>query len=54
MFTVYREIFTENGIERYYFGNYSNRNRANEVALEEGCCVCEAERAEEFGIRNLP
>ena len=59
-YIVYTEIHTENGVERWYYGTWSNKDTANEVALELGGawptyhCVVEADRAEAFGIQNLP
>lgn len=60
MFITYTEIHGENGLERWFYGAYNTRERANEVALELGSeypvyrCVCEAAEAKELGIRNMP
>lgn len=55
MYIVFTEIFTEEGIERWYYGTYSH-DRANEVAWELGDFhgICPVEEAEEWGVLNLP
>lgn len=59
MWIVFTEIHNENGVERWYYGKWSDRDRANEVALELGGewpiyhCVCAEADAEKFGIQNL-
>lgn len=60
MFTVYTEIHENGTVERWYYGTYADRDRANEVALELGGewpvfhCVCPRDEAEAWGILNLP
>lgn len=59
-FMVITENYTENGIERWYYGTWQNRDRANEAALELGgewptChCVIPAAEAEAYEVKNLP
>ena len=45
-FIVVREIFTEEGIERWFYGAWNDRNTANEVALEVGGVTLHAEDVE--------
>ena len=61
-YIVYTEIFLDE-VERYFFGEYPDRNRANAVAEhlndikgddDKFYCVCSREVAEEMGVRNLP
>lgn len=60
MYIVYAEIHKDGKVERWYYGTWADRNRANEVALDlDGhwpiyYCVCKEEEAEELGIQNLP
>ena len=65
MYIIYTEIFPEDytkPVERWYYGTYSDRDQANEIAiaLNEGAgpriyrCVCDASEARKLGIRNLP
>lgn len=60
MWIVYTEIL--NGTpnpERWYYGRYSNVDKANEVAIELGNdsttyhCVCNEEMAEKLNIKNI-
>ena len=59
MYTVFTEIFTENGIERWFYGRYEHE-RANEVAYELGQnwtdrifhSICPTEEEAEWGILN--
>ena len=62
-YIVYTEIFNDLGVERYFFGEYPDRDRANAVAEHLNAirgdddtfyCVCSREVAEEMGVRNLP
>lgn len=54
-YIIYKELFTEEGFERYYYSATDDRNRANEMAMSiAGGCVCEASEAREFGIQYLP
>ena len=62
-YIVYTEIHnTAKGTtERWYYGCYATRERANAVALELGSsraegywhCVCREDEAESFGILNM-
>ena len=60
MYVVYTEIHENGSLERWYYGTYSSKNRANEVALELGGrwpvyhCVCPKDEAVDYGIQNLP
>ena len=62
MFIVYTEIHKNDGFERWFYGQYEDENRANEVAISLGHnpsegiyhCVCDASDAKAFGIQNLP
>ena len=60
MYVVYTEIHENGQVERWYYGTYDTSNRANEVALMLGGewpiyhCVCDADKAKDFGIQNLP
>lgn len=54
-YIIYKELFTEDGFDRYYYGASNDRNHANDVAMNvDGGCVCEASEAREFGIQYLP
>lgn len=59
-YIVYTEHHFDEKVERWYYGTYENRDRANEVALELGYaypwyhCVCGLEEAFELGVQNLP
>lgn len=59
MWVVYTEIHTEKGVERWYYGKYNNRDRANEVALELKSSypifhrVCPFGQVEELKIKNI-
>jgi len=59
MYIVYTQIHND-GVQRWYYGTYADRDRANEVALELGGsypvyhCVCSIEEAETLGIQNMP
>lgn len=61
MFMVITEDFScDNAITRWYYGTFTDRNRANEVAMELGNdypffhAVIPAEDAESWGVLNLP
>lgn len=61
MFVVYTEIFHENNnVERWFYGRYPSRNRANEVAMMLGReypifhCVVPEEEAIALGVKNMP
>ena len=60
-YVVYTKIHKEDSsIEKWYYGVYSDSNRANEVALELGAeypvyhCVCKEDEVKKQGILNLP
>lgn len=62
-YIVYTEVHNwDNGtVERWYYGCWADRDKANEVALELGCdraegiwhCVCREDEAEGLGIHNM-
>lgn len=60
MWVVYTEIHENENIDRWYYGTYKDRDRANEVALELGNeypiyhCVVSLEDSIKFNIKNLP
>ena len=63
-YIVYTETFNDEGFNRYFFGEYPDRDRANSVAEhlndikgddnDTFYCVCSREVAEEMGVMNLP
>lgn len=60
-YIVFTEIHYKDGyIERWYFGRFNNRDKANEIAIELGNqypifhSVCAESDAEDFDIHNLP
>ena len=62
MYIIYTEIRHDGSVQRWYYGTYADRDRANEIALEMNehsesnirRCVCEESKAESFGIMNMP
>lgn len=65
MWVVYTEIHEDGDhllpgeVERWYYGRWADRDKANEVAIELGNewptyhCVCAEEDAEKLGIQNM-
>jgi len=57
---VYTEIHKNGKMERWYYGVYSDHNRANDVAYELGHgdgiwhCVCDEADVHELNIKNVP
>lgn len=62
MWDVYTEIHKDGKCERWFYGRYESRERANEVALDLGVsyvertwhCVCKSEDSASMGVKNLP
>lgn len=60
MYIVYSEIHKDGKVERWYYGTWADRDRANEVAIDlDGHWpiyygVCREDEAEELGVQNLP
>lgn len=60
MYIVYTEIHKDGKVERWYYGTWADRDRANEVAMDlDGewpiyYSVCREDEAEELGVQNLP
>ena len=60
MYIVYSEIHKDGKVERWYYGTWADRDRANEVAMDlDGHWpiyydVCREDEAEELGVQNLP
>lgn len=62
MFVVYTELFENGERERWFYGCYGSRERANDVAYELGQnwetkvfhSICSLEEAVEYGIKNMP
>ncbi len=61
-YIIYREIFEDGNMERWFYSYNSNRDQANELAIQLNrygnpdvwACVCKASEAKAFGIKNLP
>lgn len=59
-YVVYTQIHEAGRIERWYYGTYNDRNRANEVAYDLGGeypvyhCLCKESEAKDYNIQNLP